>query len=77
MKKDRRLWAGGPLQDCSVAIVAAATAANIKLCTHRAGTRAPGIRAANLVPALIVPGIGIVWSFVLAVSIRIELRSFR
>ena len=53
--------------------MAAATAANIKLNTRRAGTRAPGICAANLIPALVVAGVGIVRSFVLAVGVRIEL----
>src|SRR5258708_5443112 len=63
------------LQDASVAIMAATTPTNIRLCTLRPATRPPGIPAANPLPALIVASIWSVLSFVLAVVIRIELRT--
>src|SRR5216683_3955548 len=68
-----RSSAGGLFWIPSVAIVPAAVAAAIELRALRAGTGAPGIRAAHLVPELIIAGIGIVRSLVLAVRVRIEL----
>src|SRR5437879_9701311 len=59
----------------SVAEVPPAVAAAIGLRALRAGIGAPGKRAAQLVPELIIAGIGIVWSLVLAVGVWIELSA--
>src|SRR5438876_10451417 len=66
---------GGPLRKSSVAVIPAAVAAAIGLRALRAGIGAPGKRAAQLVPELIIAGIGIVWSLVLAVGVWIELSA--
>src|SRR5258705_7700721 len=67
--------ASGPFRTSSVAKVSAAVAAAIGLRALRAGIGAPGKRAAQLVPELIIAGIGIVWSLVLAVGVWIELSA--
>ena len=57
----------------SVAGVRGAAAANIVLGAHRTGTGAPRVSSANLL--LVVAGIWTVSCFVLAVRVRIELRT--
>src|SRR5216684_7573027 len=66
---------GGPLRKSSVAVIPAAIAATKGLRTLRARIGVPGKRAAQLVPELIIAGIGIVWSLVLAVGVWIELSA--
>jgi hypothetical protein len=66
---------GGPFRRSSVAVIAAAIAPTIGHRPLRAGVGAPGKRAAQLVPELIIAGIGIVWSLVLAVGVWIELSA--
>src|SRR5258705_8865937 len=66
---------GGPLRKCSVAVIPAAVAAAIGLRALRAGIGATGKRAAQLIPELIIAGIGIVWSLILAVGVWIELST--
>src|SRR5260370_23243948 len=66
---------GGLLRKSSVAVIPPAVAAAIGLRALRAGIGAPGKRAAQLVPELIIAGIGIVWSLVLAVGVWIELSA--
>src|SRR5258705_13883974 len=67
--------ASGPFRTSSVAKVSAAVAATIGLRALRAGVGAPGKRAAQLVPELIIAGIGIVRSLILAVGVWIELSA--
>jgi hypothetical protein len=59
----------------SVAGVTAAAAANVVRGAHRTGTSGPRVSSANLVTLLVVAGIWTVRSFVLAVRVRIELRT--
>src|SRR6266436_2193934 len=66
---------GGPLRKSSVAVIPAAIAATKGLRTLRARIGAPGKRAAQLVPELIIAGVGIVWSLILAVGVWIELSA--
>src|SRR5258705_13334047 len=66
---------GGPLRKSSVAVIPAAVAAAIGLCALRAEIGATGKRAAQRVPELIIAGIGIVWSLILAVGVWIELST--
>src|SRR6267154_1903260 len=66
---------GGPLRKSSVAVIPAAVAAAIGLCALHAGIGATGKRAAQRVPELIISGIGIVWSLILAVGVWIELSA--
>src|SRR5436305_12005831 len=66
---------GGPLRKSSVAVIPAAVAAAIGSRSLRAEIGAPGKRAAQLVPELIIAGIGIVWSLILAVGVWIELSA--
>ena len=56
-----------------VAIDAVATAADIELRARRARTGAEDVSVARVQPALIVAGVGIVRSLVLAIGVRIEL----
>src|SRR5438034_9708015 len=65
----------GPLRKSSVAVIPAAVAAAIGGRALRAEIGAPGKRAAQLVPELIIAGIGIVWSLILAVGVWIELSA--
>src|SRR5258707_14374475 len=66
---------GGPLGKSSVAVMPAAVAAAIGLCALRAGIGGTGKRAAQRVPELIIAGVGIVWSLILAVGVWIELST--
>src|SRR6266852_1331599 len=66
---------GGPLRKSSVAVIPAAVAATIGYRALRAGIATPGKGAAQLVPELIIAGIGIVRSLILAVGVWIELSA--
>src|SRR6478609_8472262 len=66
---------GGPVRMFSVAVITAAVAATIGLRAQRAVVAAPGKRAAQLASELIIAGIGIVWSLILAVGVWIELSA--
>src|SRR6266403_622307 len=67
--------ASGPFRASSVAIVPAAVAATVELRALRTRIGTPGKRAAQLVPELIIAGIGIVRSLILAVGVGIELSA--
>jgi hypothetical protein len=66
---------GAPLAFSSIAIVPATVASAVELRTQRARTGAWAIITAHRLAALIIARVGIVWSLILAIGVRIELRA--